>query len=190
MKRPLLLGFLLVVTVALPIHALIVTGEKQPVGDPGWPDGAARIADLPSRIFYAEGPPFGGGQWTFFHTGDTAALQTTLDAFARIKSADHIVRLYLGHPTIPYPVGTNATQEVRYDWSFMVWRSDLSKLLPDSNLFPMPRGYREANPPALPLVLDVWVHPGGPDWAAITVPKEVKISDERRRTPGAQDKRL
>src|SRR6516164_5561474 len=86
--QPVRWGFLVALAPLLlcqPARALILTGEgNAPVRDPGWPRGALAVANLQSRVGWAEGPPFGGGQWTFYYDGDTVALQKRLDTFAEI----------------------------------------------------------------------------------------------------------
>src|SRR5262249_39225963 len=104
--QPLCWAFLLALAPLLlhqPAHALILTGEgNAPVRDPGWPRGALAVANLESRAGWAEGPPFGGGQWTFFYRGDTVALQKALDAFADIVSDRLEVVLHAGGGSSPF----------------------------------------------------------------------------------------
>src|SRR5262245_28433564 len=67
--------------------ALIMGGEgNNPVDDPGWPAGAAKVFNSPSRIAWWEGPPLGGGEWHAECRGNTASFQEALEAFARIES--------------------------------------------------------------------------------------------------------
>ena len=47
---------------ALQAFALILVGGSDPMTDPGWPFGVLKVANLPSRVSWWEGPPFGGGQ--------------------------------------------------------------------------------------------------------------------------------
>ena len=70
----LVLGLLML---ASPVEALILTGTgNQPVHDPGWPVGAVEVANLPSRIGWWEGPPFGGGEWHFEYPGQDRRVST------------------------------------------------------------------------------------------------------------------
>src|SRR6516164_9168394 len=65
--------------------ALIMGGEgNKPLRDPGWPTGAAAIFNVPARIAWWEGPPFGGGQWHAECRGDAKALTAVLADFARL----------------------------------------------------------------------------------------------------------
>lgn len=96
-------------------QALIMTGKgNRPVNDYGWPKGALEVANLPARIGWAEGPPFGGGQWTFYYRGDTNALQSALEKFAEIKAPVLEVVLHEGKGVSPFTDGS-------FDWSFEVW---------------------------------------------------------------------
>lgn len=59
--------------------ALIFGGEgNSPLNDPGWPEGAAAIFNVKSRIAWWEGPPLGGGQWHAECRGDAKALSAVL----------------------------------------------------------------------------------------------------------------
>jgi hypothetical protein len=172
------------------VHALILTGGDGPVHDPGWPTGAAALAGQPSRIFYAEGPPFGGGEWTFFHRGNTAALQQAIDAFAAIAGPTHTVRIHPGHPRIPYAARNEAGEAIAYDWSFTVWRAaNWEKLFGPEGPGFMARhpDFGAATPP---LRFDVWAYAGGPDWAQIRVPAGIEVLDGRGQAHGYRADRL
>src|SRR5262249_50515354 len=85
MNRPLALFPLFLA--ATPASALIQSSTgNQPVPDPGWPEGARAVANLPSRAGWWEGPPFGGGEWHFIYRGDGAAFEQALTNFAAIKA--------------------------------------------------------------------------------------------------------
>src|SRR5262245_32998835 len=69
------------------VFALITGGEgNAPVRDPGWPTGAAAIFNVPSRIAWWEGPPFGGGQWHAECRGDAKTLNGVLADFAKLDA--------------------------------------------------------------------------------------------------------
>src|ERR1044071_2994953 len=82
---------------------LILTGKgNAAVQERGWPTGALAVANLETRSGWAEGPPFGGGQWTFFYRGGTDALQKTLMLFSEIQSERLEVVLHEGGATSPF----------------------------------------------------------------------------------------
>src|SRR5439155_24817830 len=60
------------------------TGNK-PLGDPGWPTGAAAIFNTEARVDWWEGPPLGGGQWHAECCGDAKALNAILEDFAKLE---------------------------------------------------------------------------------------------------------
>jgi hypothetical protein len=73
-----IVGWTLFLT-APPAMGIISVGKgNDPVHDPGWPAGSLAVANLKARVGWMEGPPFGGGNWTFFYRGGTEQLQETL----------------------------------------------------------------------------------------------------------------
>jgi hypothetical protein len=160
-------------------QGLILTGTgNEPVWDPGWQAGALAVANLKTRVAWTEGPPFGGGQWTFFYRGGNDELQATLNAFSTVTAEQREVILHDGR-------GANRlVQDDGFDWSFTIWvRQSWERLFnnpgrsfatdhPDvGKPFPAPR-------------LDVWLHAGGPDWTKTTVPAGVSIQDQRATSHG------
>src|SRR5687767_2173946 len=94
---PGLLSAALVVALVTCARALILTGHgNDPVSDRGWPTGALPVANLKTRIAWTEGPPFGGGQWTFYYRGGTAQLQEAITHFARIDAPELDLFLHSG----------------------------------------------------------------------------------------------
>ncbi len=184
MKTPRFTTPVAFLALALRANALIFTGGTNHIDDPGWPAGALPAANLPSRIFWAEGPPFGGGEWTFFHTGDTAALQKCIDAFAGIESPVHDIRVHPGHPNIPYSTRDAAGEPIGYDWSFTVWKADTFEKLLGPKGAPFMSRHPDFGATNAPLRFDVWVHAGGADWDAIKVPKNARIVDGRAEKHG------
>ena len=97
-------------------QGLILTGTgNEPVWDPGWQAGALAVANLKTRVAWTEGPPFGGGQWTFFYRGGNDELQATLNAFSTVTAEQREVILHDGR-------GANRlVQDDGFDWSFTIW---------------------------------------------------------------------
>ena len=95
-------SLLLLLLSATPAPALIMVGKgNAPVADSGWPAGALDVANLKTRVGWWEGPPFGGGEWTFLYRGDTAALEEI--ALAGSGGMGHFI------PTAGDVVGTLTT---------------------------------------------------------------------------------
>jgi hypothetical protein len=103
-----------------PCHGLILLGQgNTPVTDPGWPAGAAALANATNRLGWWEGPPFGGGEWLFEFNGDTADFQRAVTALALIKGIPPEIRIQDGLGTSFADHGTANKQEVA--WIFTVW---------------------------------------------------------------------
>src|SRR5262249_16721659 len=105
--------------------ALITGGEgNRPVADPGWPEGAAAIFNVTSRIAWWEGPPLGGGQWHAECRGDAKALTAVLADFAKLDVKSKRLVLHDGVGTSFWLNTGNepAKRDAKMDWSFMVWQ--------------------------------------------------------------------
>jgi len=167
-------------------YALIQTGKgNKPVTDPGWPAGAVGVANLPARIGWWEGPPFGGGEWHFEFKGDTAAFQEALDAFAKI--AEPSLELFIHDGTQPSfvldPNHTNKTDGV--DWTFVVWDTNRWETLYGKGkpiLFSDDPNAGKSRPAPR---LDVYPAPGSRiAFDKVQVPATVSVHDERAVTAG------
>jgi len=89
-RRLLVLSCLAAVLSFLPTaaSALISVHEgNDPVQNLGWPDGAEAVANLPERLGFEEGPPFGGGEYLFrYRCRDTAQFNEALQRFGAIRT--------------------------------------------------------------------------------------------------------
>src|SRR5262245_25941897 len=152
---------------------------NKPIGDPGWPAGAAVIFNTPSRIAYWEG----GGPWHAECRGDAKALSAVLVHFAKleVKSKRLVVRNGVGRS---YWLNTNDDPAKRaaaaMDWHFMVWQlatwKQLRKLPADIN----PTDPEDVEPPA-----QIHVYTGGNiKWEDVVVPQGLKVIDERLEAKG------
>jgi hypothetical protein len=72
------------------------------------------LANLQSRLGWWEGPPFGGGEWTFCYRGDTASFSQALAAFAAIRAPALDLVIQDGPET-------NGILGQQTDWAFTVW---------------------------------------------------------------------
>jgi hypothetical protein len=167
--------------------AFLITGGEgnQPIRDPGWPDGAGVVFNLPSRIAWWEGPPFGGGQYHGEYRGDAGDLNNVLPNFARIDAK--IKRIVL-HDGVGHSFWLNPNNEIakagiaQMDWAFIVWQPASWK-----KLLKLPAGLR---PPDLgddktgpPLQIDVYTG-GNIRWADVMIPKGIEVIDERMEAHG------
>lgn len=159
--------------------ALILTGKGDPVNDAGWPAGALTVANLKCRVGWWEGPPFGGGQWSFLYRGDDAAFAETLAAFAAIRTPALDLVIHDGAGESPFIEGKEG-----YDWSFTVW-------VPANwnHLYNNPKSVFGADQPQFrqpvdPPRLDLFVRGVGVDFSKVKVPANVRVKDQRAAAAG------
>jgi hypothetical protein len=168
------------------VFALIMGGEgNSPIADPGWPKWAAAIFNTKSRIAYWEGPPFGGGQWHAECRGYAKALSAVLADFAKLDVTSKQVVLHDGSGYSFWLAPNNEPAKraaAKMDWIFMVWQpanwERLRKLPGDLN--PTDAKDAENGPPAQ---IDVYTG-GNIRWADVTVPKDLKVVDQRLEAHG------
>src|ERR687898_2486024 len=78
--------FASVVLITRGVQALITGGYgNDPIPDHDWPEGTLAIANHKSRLGWWEGPPFGGGKYTFLYRGDAKAFNEMLVLLAKIN---------------------------------------------------------------------------------------------------------
>jgi len=158
----------------------IEVGGDSPVRDHGWPFGSVRLANLPTRISYWAGPPFGtGSMYQFeYHAENTEQFNEALEVFAQIRAP----RLELIVHNGPKKVGRSSPsgQEKRIDWTFTVWNPD------DWNwLYNSPRSYKiysdhpNFKKPVDPPRIDVYIGGGAVKWEEVKVPEYIKVIDKR-----------
>lgn len=181
----LLLAMALIALTSSEALALIEGGEgNSPITDPGWPEGAAAIFNVTSRIAWWEGPPLGGGQWHAECRGDAKGLTAVLAEFAKLDVKSKRIVLHDGVGTSFWLKTGNepAKRDPRMDWSFMVWQTEswkrLRKLPADLN--PISPEEAANGPPAQ---IDVYTG-GNIKWADVKVPKGLKVVDQRLEAHG------
>ena len=99
MRKRYLTTLLLVFAFASPALALITGGKDEPMKVRGLPSGSLPLANLNTRIAWWVGPPFGGGQYHFEYSGQTADLQEAIDLFAEVDSKRKQVVVRAGEQT-------------------------------------------------------------------------------------------
>ncbi len=183
--RLLTLGVILHLTWATALPALILVGKgNAPVKDPGWPAGTLEVANMKQRVGWWEGPPFGGGLWTFEYHGDQQALQTALELAAAIES--DVVEVVIHNESRssfvlrddPDFSGKNIP------WTLTVWVPQRWQQLAElSSKVRAVEGMKPGAPVPAPR-LDVYLGSGGIDWSAIRVPERLKVIDRRLESNG------
>jgi len=174
-------GLAMALLLAASTFAMILTGGDEPIDDQGWPVGSVRLANLPARISYWAGPPFGGGMHQFeYHAQNTEQFNQALKVFAEIR-APRLELIVHNGPKKDYSRGINPTgQKKRIDWTFTVWDADAW-----DRLYNSPRSYRSHsdhpnfNKPVDPPKIDLYVGGGAVIWEKVKAPENIKVIDKR-----------
>jgi protocatechuate 3,4-dioxygenase beta subunit len=153
-----------------PSNAMRSVGGKGPVADGQWPDGCVAVANLPTRIAYSVGD---SPDTDFVYRGDTEDFQKALAAFAAIRAPVLELHVHDG----PHPVAWVGNGEKGHvDWMFTV-----NNVEEWHRMFNDPNGYASRHQPVPPPRLDVYA--GAPlmgvEWARVTVPEGIRVTDER-----------
>jgi hypothetical protein len=157
---------------------LILFGEgNDPIADPGWPLGAVEVANLPTRVAYWEGPPFGGGQYQFlYRCRTTEEFNQALNTFASIRAPKLELVLHDG-PRFGYLYeqwDPPSEPEDPVHWTFTLWN-------PESwhRHHNIVNGYRPSGQPVPAPRLDVYIGGGPITWEDVRVPAGLVVIDQR-----------
>ncbi len=176
---------------------------NDPIPEFGLPTGAKAVADIPSRLGYRVGPPFGGGEYYFtYQSQGSADFNRALALFSQIR-VPRLAREWLvsltgdrttlaEHPLLLLVVHDQTdkidrNEKERVDWSFTVW-SPANYY----RLFSSPKGALSASHPNYqqplpPPRIDVYVGGDSPiQWAQVKVPATLKVIDTRTTPDVAQ----
>jgi hypothetical protein len=171
---------------AKPGLCLIEIGRgNSPVQDAGWPLGAVEMANLPTRVGWWEGPPFGGGQRQFlYRCQKTEEFNEALKTFAAIRAPRLEIVLHDGPSYNRFLRKTDKdpeqSAETRIDWSFTVWNPERWH-----RLYNNPRSFWDTSSPnfrqpVAPPTLDVYIGGGSVVWPADFVTgRGVVVIDKR-----------
>lgn len=188
------------------LPALIMVHEgNDPVPNMGWPTGTEEVANLPSRIGYKEGPPFGGGEYFFeYHCENMAGFNNALQKFSaihvprlttqslvslngqRTKTINHKPLLLAVHDHVKdssteesRPEG--AGEKKRVDWTFTIWVPENYYRLfnhPKNHL--MVSDHPNFRQPVPQPRIDVYVGGDSPIiWKEVQVPSNIQVIDKR-----------
>ena len=185
LRSTILASIMLASLFALSAHALIMVGGKEPVTDHNWPAGSLDVANHKARLSYLEGPPFGGGEYTFQYRGDTATFNDILSRFVQIKAPDLLLVIHDGPGSNPVATREEKNKaDSRVDFSFTVWTPEnFYHLYANSTSFfavDRPEFRSEVSPPRL----DVWSNERGVNLEQMQIPPGVRILDERAISHG------
>ncbi len=175
------------------VSALIMVYEgNAPVENRGWPTGTEEVANLPSRLGYMEGPPFGGGEYYFrYRCNNTAEFNLVLEEFSVIRSPRATRRSMVSldgqkadiidaKPLLLVVHDYRSDMEDRVDWTFTVWVAENFHRLFNrlqGGLDPDHPHYRQPVPPPR---IDVYAGGDGPIvWDDVKVPSNVRLIDKR-----------
>jgi hypothetical protein len=178
---------------ALLIHvdeaqALITGGfGNDPVSDHDWPAGSLELANLKTRVGWWEGPPFGGGQYTFLYRGDAQAFNEALDKLAAIKAPAVELEIHNGPEESFWLVDREADKQAkkekrdpRVDWTFTVWTPRNFHHLYNNPRSLFSSGQEDFRRSVPAPKIDVYIGGGLIDWKSVNVPKNVRVVDRRR----------
>jgi protocatechuate 3,4-dioxygenase beta subunit len=167
----------------------LITGDygNKPIQDRDWPEGSLIIANDKSRLGWWEGPPFGGGEYTFLYRGDAKAFNKALELLAEINWPVVELHVHAGPHEDFWLVNRGPNQEAkkqrdpRIDWSFTVWSPRNYH-----HLYNDPRSHFSADRPAFrqslpPPRIDVYLGGGLIDWNHVTVPDKVRVVGDPAR---------
>jgi hypothetical protein len=138
-KNMTLTAIVLMLAVAGVVQAMILVGGADPIQDHGWPAGSVATANLPTRISWWAGSPFGtGSMYEFeYHDENTEQFNKALKTFAQIRARRLELIVHNGPKTGRYRSTEPANRGKRIDWTFTVWNPD-----DWDNLYNSPRSYK------------------------------------------------
>jgi HEAT repeat protein len=149
---------------------------NEPVKDPGWPEGALAVANLPSRVGWWERSPDEGGLRFFLYRGDAKALSELLTNFVAIRAPALELTIHDG------PLIDKQCSDQRADWELLLcvatnWERFYNGARTNDN----PSRPRARIPVQVPRI-DLYLGGGQVDWSQVKVPNGIQIIDQRFRT--------
>ena len=175
-----LLATAILIVSANPAHALITGGGDEEVNVGGLPDGALALANLPTRIAWWEGPPFGGGQYHYEYSGETLDLQKAVDLFAKVDASRKRVVIQAGEQESFWLGIRDKTNKHPIDWRFVVWVPANWQRLRGAKAGLLPPGEEGAAPPT---TLEIYVS-RRINVKQLKIPESLKVVDKRLEANG------
>jgi hypothetical protein len=169
--------------VARGAHALITGGYgNDPLPDRDWPEGSLAIANHKSRLGWWEGPPFGGGKYTFLYRGDAKAFNEALELLAKINWPAVELHVHRGPHEDFWLVDREEKKDAkqkrdpRIDWSFTVWTPrNFHHLFNNPTSLMVSSDQPEFRQPVPAPRFDVYLGGGLIDWKDVKVPQKVRV---------------
>lgn len=176
-------AFFVAIIVTTGVQALITGGYgNDPLPDRDWPEGALAIANHKSRLGWWEGPPFGGGKYTFLFRGDAKAFNEALGLLAKINWPAVELHVHRGPHEDFWLVDRTEKNEgekkrdPRIDWSFTVWTPrNFHHLFNNPTSLILSSDQPEFRQPIPPPRIDVYLGGGLIDWKDVKIPDEVRV---------------
>jgi 5-hydroxyisourate hydrolase-like protein (transthyretin family) len=176
------------VLISTGVQALITGGYgNDPLADRDWPAGTLAIANHKSRLGWWEGPPFGGGKYTFLYRGDAKAFNEMLALLAKINCPKVELHVHRGPHDDFWLVDRSEQREgekkqiekkraPRIDWSFTVWTPrNFHHLFNNPTSLILSSDQPEFRTPVPPPQIDVYLGGGLIDWKDVKVPEKVRV---------------
>ena len=180
-----LVAMVLLCATAPPSSALITgTHGNHPVQNMGWPTGSERFANLPSRLGYWEGPPFGGGQYHFlYRCEDTAQFNRALEVFSEIRAPALKLIVHDG-PGRSFWLDAEHRDppdgDARVDWTFDVCKPASWHFLYSNPKSVYGSDSDDFRKPVPPPTIRVYIGGGGPIvWGDVRIPDNIEVIDKR-----------
>lgn len=180
MRRTISAAILLLCVFLGSASALITGGKDEAITVQGLPEGALPLANLKTRIAWWEGPPFGGGQYHFEYSGETADVQQAINLFAKIDSDRKRLIIRSGRPNSFWLGISDKAQPHPIDWQFVVWMPANWQHLRDAKAGLLPPG-EEGDSPKTELLVHVSPRI---DWNSLKIPDGLDVIDERLESNG------
>lgn len=169
-----------------PCDALIMGGtDNQPRLTEGSQPGVAAVFNVPGRVAWWEGPPFGGGQYHAECRGDADTFNDVLQDFAKIEAVKKVLVIHDGSGA-SFWLNMNRepakVEAARIDWVFVAWRIDSWERMRN---FPPSLRATNPDPNQKEPVPQIDVYLGGQiDWDQVDVPEGIVIDDQRLSVHG------
>ncbi|MBM4041931.1 MAG: carboxypeptidase regulatory-like domain-containing protein, partial [Planctomycetes bacterium] len=166
----------LVLSVACPPAQAVrhLVDGNRPVENPGWPLGAEKVANLPSRLGGWERD----GEWHFlYRCKDNAEFSEALALFAAIRTPR--LELYVHDGLGPARFGKKGKGELGADWTFTVWRPESWHRLYNNPERSYDFGNLNFRTPVAPPRIDVYLGGGAIVWQGGRVPEKIRVIDRR-----------
>ncbi|HUT28744.1 MAG TPA: carboxypeptidase-like regulatory domain-containing protein [Sedimentisphaerales bacterium] len=172
----------LVLALVEPALSLIEVGGNEPIEDHGWPVGSVGMANLPTRVSWWAGPPFGtGSMYEFeYHGQNTDEFNEALKVFSRIRARRLELIVHNGPKINYFKRDEPGEEEDRIDWTFTIWNpNDWDRLYNSPSSHRLFSGHPNFGRAVDPPRVDVYVGGGAVVWKQVKVAENIVVIDKR-----------